>query len=338
MDADLDTLCTVVYCTADDLLPEARANARRRVTDAELVTLCVAQAIMGIPSDRRFLAVARKRLVHLFPDLPGQSAYFKRRRRLADAIEWLMGVFASRKPGLCRRPAALRLDAGRVRPQPGDRPALGAWRGRRLRLLRGSLALLLGPASARRSSPSMVRRGRSSSPTLPVMSARSPSSCLRAPCAAASCCSATRATPAGPSPRAPRHSASPWCVPSAATSAAGEPHLAPIRQRIESIFWTAKDLLTLERHGARTMAGLRERVLQRFLCLAACISLNHRLGTAEPLSGQLLRLRPWAWNQSSRPPARETNSRASRARSIHGTSASKPTVTHSRMSLPPPGS
>jgi len=42
MDADLDTLCTVVYCTADDLLPEARANARRRITDAELVTLCVA--------------------------------------------------------------------------------------------------------------------------------------------------------------------------------------------------------------------------------------------------------------------------------------------------------
>ena len=60
---------------------------------------------------------------------------------------------------------------------------------------------------------------------------------------------------------------------------AGEgPHLAPIRQRIESIFWTCKDLLTLERHGARTMAGLRERILGRFLCLAACISLNHRLG------------------------------------------------------------
>ena len=56
------------------------------------------------------------------------------------------------------------------------------------------------------------------------------------------------------------------------------PHLAPIRQRIESIFWTCKDLLTLERHGARTLAGLRERILARFLCLAACISLNHRLG------------------------------------------------------------
>jgi hypothetical protein len=56
------------------------------------------------------------------------------------------------------------------------------------------------------------------------------------------------------------------------------PHLAPIRQRIESIFWTCKDLLTLERHGVRTMAGLRERILARFCCLAACISLNHRLG------------------------------------------------------------
>ena len=76
MDADLDTLCTVVYCTADDLLPAPKANARRRVTDAELVTLCVAQAIMGIPSDRRFLHAARRQLGHLFPELPHQAGYF----------------------------------------------------------------------------------------------------------------------------------------------------------------------------------------------------------------------------------------------------------------------
>jgi hypothetical protein len=55
------------------------------------------------------------------------------------------------------------------------------------------------------------------------------------------------------------------------------PHLAPIRQRIESIFWTCKDILTLERHGARTLPGLRERILQRFLCLAAAVTLNHEL-------------------------------------------------------------
>ena len=56
------------------------------------------------------------------------------------------------------------------------------------------------------------------------------------------------------------------------------PHLAPIGQRIESIFWTSKELLTLDRHGARTMAGLRERILARFLCLVACITINHWLG------------------------------------------------------------
>jgi hypothetical protein len=56
------------------------------------------------------------------------------------------------------------------------------------------------------------------------------------------------------------------------------PHLAPIRQRIESVFWTCKDLLTLGCHGARTLPGRRERVLARFCSLAAAITLNHQLG------------------------------------------------------------
>jgi Transposase DDE domain len=45
-------------------------------------------------------------------------------------------------------------------------------------------------------------------------------------------------------------------------------HLAPIRQRSESIFQTCKDLLTLERHGARTLHGLGTRIRIRFLALA----------------------------------------------------------------------
>ena len=56
------------------------------------------------------------------------------------------------------------------------------------------------------------------------------------------------------------------------------PHLAPLRQRIESIYWTCKDILALERHGARTLRGLRVRIASRFLALAAAISLNHELG------------------------------------------------------------
>jgi hypothetical protein len=53
---------------------------------------------MGITSDRRFLAVARWRLSHLFPELP-QPGYHKRRRRLAETIDWLCGVFACESPG-----------------------------------------------------------------------------------------------------------------------------------------------------------------------------------------------------------------------------------------------
>ena len=46
--ADLDLLLITVYCAADDTLPKAAANARRRVTDAEIVTLAVAQAVLDI--------------------------------------------------------------------------------------------------------------------------------------------------------------------------------------------------------------------------------------------------------------------------------------------------
>jgi hypothetical protein len=97
--ADLDLLLTAVFCTADDLLPEKEKNARRSVTDAEVVTLCVAQAVMGISSDREFLAVARRRLGGLFPRLPLQPGFHKRRRRLTETIEWLLGVFAADCPG-----------------------------------------------------------------------------------------------------------------------------------------------------------------------------------------------------------------------------------------------
>jgi hypothetical protein len=98
MDADLDLLCTSVYCTADDLLPQKPPNWRRALTDAEVVTLCVAQVMMGIPSDRRFLRAANRQLGHLFPYLPTQSGLHKRRGRLAGTIEWLVGVFASQSP------------------------------------------------------------------------------------------------------------------------------------------------------------------------------------------------------------------------------------------------
>src|SRR4051794_38736314 len=97
--ADLDLLLTMVFYTADNLLPAARANARRALSDSEVVTLLVAQSIMGITSDRRFVKVARKQLVHLFPGLVGQSGLHKRRAALADARERGVGALARECPG-----------------------------------------------------------------------------------------------------------------------------------------------------------------------------------------------------------------------------------------------
>ena len=45
----------------------AEFGSRAFLTDAEVVTLAVAQAIMGISSDARFIRTARKQLAHLFP-------------------------------------------------------------------------------------------------------------------------------------------------------------------------------------------------------------------------------------------------------------------------------
>ncbi len=75
MDADLDTLATALYARADDLLkshPERvpsrpRVGIAPRISDAELVTMAVMQALLGSTSEARWLRHAREHLRHLFP-------------------------------------------------------------------------------------------------------------------------------------------------------------------------------------------------------------------------------------------------------------------------------
>ena len=278
MDADLDTLCTVVYCTADDLLPERAGNARRRVTDAEVVTLCVAQAIMGIPSDRRFLAVASKRLAHLFLHLPAQPGYFKRRRRLAETIEWLLGIFASQSPGF--QDDLLLIDSTPIecarsretakRSQLGDAADYG-WCASHSRFFWGlRLHAIFAPDGTPRALAltSPKRDEREVGLELLARTRRHGGEILLGDKGYAGRDFALKVSELDATIIRPRRKDEPG----------HGPHLAPIRQRIESIFWTLKDLLTLERHGGRTLPGIRERILQRFLCLTACIVLNHQLG------------------------------------------------------------
>jgi transposase len=278
MDADLDLLLTTVFVTADDLLPERQNNAARRVTDAEVVTLCVAQAIMGIPSDRRFLAVAAKRLGHLFPRLPQQPGYFKRRRRLAETLEWLMGIFASQSPGF--DDDLLLIDSTPVEcarsRETVKRSALGdaadyGWCASHSRYFWGfRLHAIFAPDGTPRAlelaSPKVDERDVGL--VLLERCRRRGGETLLGDKGYAGREFAAAVSDRGATIVRPRRK----------DERGNDPHLAPIRQRIESIFWTCKDLLTLERHGARTLAGLRERILARFCCLAAAVTLNHQLG------------------------------------------------------------
>ena len=99
MDADLDTLATGLYVTSDDFLADnpqyrplrPRVGLAPRLTDAELVTLVVLQALLGFTSEARFLRYANTHLRGLFPYLPTQSGYNK---RIRAAIGTLRAVIA----------------------------------------------------------------------------------------------------------------------------------------------------------------------------------------------------------------------------------------------------
>ncbi|MEV0105075.1 hypothetical protein AB0H42_01880 [Nocardia sp. NPDC050799] len=74
MSNELGTLATALYVGIDDLLrvrPDLRPwrpviGFTPRVTDAELVTLSVMQALLGFTSEARWLRYAHRHLRHLF--------------------------------------------------------------------------------------------------------------------------------------------------------------------------------------------------------------------------------------------------------------------------------
>ncbi len=283
--ADLDLLLTSVFCTADDLLPKKPENARRRLTDAEVVTLCVAQSIMGIGSDERFVRIARKRLGHLFPALTKRSAFHKRRERLAETIEAMSAAFAGRSPGWhddlllvdstpveCARSRETVKRGGSSRL--GDAIADAADYGYCASHSRWFWGLRLHTLMAPDGTP------RAMALTSPKEGEREV--CLRLLGRVNRCGPVTilgdkgyagadfeaEAAELGATVVRPRRK----------DEREGGPHLAPLRQRIESIYWSAKDILGLERHGARTLRGLRARIASRFLALAAAVALNYELG------------------------------------------------------------
>jgi len=283
--ADLDLLLIYIFCIADDLLPKKSWNARRRLTDAEVVTLCVAQSIMGITSDERFVKTAVKRLGHLFPALTERSGFHKRRDRLADTIEALIATVASQSPGwyddvLLADSTPVECARSRETVKRAGASSLGGaiadaadygycashsryfW-GLRLHTLMApdgtprAMALTSPKASEREVCLQLLARVNRHGPVTVI---------------------ADKGYAGREFERDAQSQGALILRPRRKDEPGRGLHLAPIRQRIESIYWTAKDILTLERHGARTLRGLRARIASRFLALAAAVALNHQLG------------------------------------------------------------
>src|SRR4029077_4645696 len=104
---DLEALVVAAYVFADEYRVPARPGRPALVSDAELVALAVAQAAIGISSDRQFLRLIGRVLPGRVPHLPAKTQYNRRLRGLV----WLISIVQQR--------LARWLDTGGVRLSDG---------------------------------------------------------------------------------------------------------------------------------------------------------------------------------------------------------------------------
>jgi len=297
---DMDTLATALYVRTDDLLKESpqlapwrpEAGIGPQLSDAELVTLAMMQALLGYTSEAQWMRYAHAHLRHLFPYLPRQPGYNKRLRRAAALIRQCIRVLAASTtawtddvwvvdstPVECgrSRDTARRSDlAGWA--EYGYRASHSRWFwGLRLHLvctLHGlpvAFALTGAKADEREVLLAMFT-------IEPGLVASRPGQILigdknyygaafEAALAAAGIRLLRPARKGEPDP-------------------AGTRFFRPLRQIIESVNETFKGQLDLERHGGHTPEGVTVRVLQRILALTAAIW--HNDATGQPVMRSLI--------------------------------------------------
>ena len=300
MDATLDTLATALYVKIDDLLKGAPQLAPWRpavgivpkLTDAELVTLAVLQALLGFCSEARWLRYAHAHLGQLFPYLPQQPGDNKRLRAAANLLRrvivglasdttfWTDDVWvADSTPVECGRSKETVKGSALA-----GWAAYGSWAshsrwfwGLRLHLVCTLHGLPVGFALAgAKADERQVLLGILGAD--PTLVATRPGQTLIADKhyygrqfeAALVSCGVRLLRPArkGEPQRAGAHL------------------FRPLRQVIESINQTFKGQLDLERHGGHTPAGVVVRVLQRILALTTAIWHNDHTG--QPTARSLL--------------------------------------------------
>jgi hypothetical protein len=290
--ADLDTLVTALYVRIDDELAASprwqrwrpRVGIAPRISDAELITVAVMQALLGYHDEARWIRYARKALLHLFPDLPKQPGYNKRLRALVPQVSYLIRVLTV-ETGLWRDPLRLAdstpIECGRSR-ETAQRSDLAGFAGYgycashsrkfwglRLHLITTVHGLPIAFALANPKTDErevlvdlvsldtdlvthpdgtvlVVDKGYRDR-TVETWLADHGITTIRP---------AYRTEPPRP----------------------GRLLLRAIRQVIESVNQTLKSQLDLEAHGGRTIAGVTIRVLQRILALVAAIWHNQNCG------------------------------------------------------------
>jgi hypothetical protein len=292
VDADLDTLATALYVKTDDLLKAAPQWAPDRppvgiapqLTDAELVTLAVLQALLGFTSEARWLRHARTGLRHLFGYLPKQPGYNKRLRAAAELILRVIRALAtdtslwtddvwvidSTPVGCgCSRQTAKRSDlAGWAEYGYCASHSRYFW-GLRLHLLCTLHGLPVGFAlTGAKADERQVLQGIFDAD--PDLVASRPGQTLIGDKNYYGREFEATLDQAGMRLLRPARKGEP--------ERAGASLFKPLRQTIESINQTFKGQLDLERHGGHTTAGVLVRVLQRILALTAAIWHNDHTG------------------------------------------------------------
>jgi len=289
MIADLDTLLTALYVELTDRIIPFRGRSRRgpgrppEVTDAELVCLAVAQALLRFDDERHWLRAAPRLVGHLFPRLLGQSEYNDRLKAAAPLMEAALRWLADRTPGSAEllrlmdaTPVSCGQSAAAVRRSDlfghagyGYCPSHSRWYwGCKLMLIVTCDGTVTGFGLA---NPKLAGEREQARAMLEDQPANRPAPGTAVVTDKGLSGEGTQEFSAGPGLdlvliRPARKDETPRPFPNW------------LRQRVEAIIWTLKNQLGLERHGGRVPAGLWARIVQRLLALNAAIWHNWMAG------------------------------------------------------------
>lgn len=284
---DLDTLLIALYVFCDDRVvpPERkRPGRRKKLSDAELICLAVAQVLLGFPSQHHWLRFCYGRLGHLFPYLPKQPGYHKRLVAATPLILRATQMLAAQVPSSTdqfRLIDATPLPCGTSR-ETVKRSELAGWAsygycashsrffwGLRLHLvctLHG-LPVMFAVAGAKADERETLLGMLEADADL--VTARPGQTLIGdknyfgrdfEKLIADSHLALLRPVRKGEAPRP------------------GRELFKPVRQVIESVNQTLKAQLDLEEHGGRTEDGILARILYRVLALTAAIWHNDQTG------------------------------------------------------------